>query len=68
MLRGVGLIIWGAICGALFVLLFVSTFFAGRLLSYLLMGACLSAAVLSVSTGRRLLIARRKHQSPLGVG
>ena len=55
LLRGLGLIIWGVVCGALFILLFVSKIRSGPLIAYLLMAACLSSTWMSVSAGWKLL-------------
>ncbi len=68
MLRGLGLIVWGVVCDALFVLIFVSHVRTGRLIPYLLMAATLSAALLSVSAGRKLLMASRNSRAPIRVG
>ena len=48
------LILWGAVCGALFLLIFVSKMSSGQPYAYLLMAVSLTASWLSVSTGRRL--------------
>lgn len=53
--RGWCLIAWGVLCGAMFLVIFVSKVFAGELYAYLLMAMVLTASVLSAKKGRRRL-------------
>lgn len=57
--RGWCLIAWGVLCGAMFLVIFVSKVFAGDLFAYVLMAIFLTASVLSVKEGRRQLSTHR---------
>ena len=53
------LIVWGALCGAMFLITFVSKVTSGDLFVYLLMTMVLTASILSVKEGRHQLSATR---------
>lgn len=53
--RGWCLTVWGVLCGAMFLVIFVSKARTGDLYAYVLMAMVLTASLLSVKEGRRRL-------------
>lgn len=58
------MVLWGVLCGGMFVVMLVSKATSGDLLAYLVTAMVLTASILSVKTGRHQLAVSRTTAEP----